>query len=289
MVEGHFPQGSLLRHVQSHRVVGQTYGQRALVLGATNAVPYVGTSSSTLAKERPFARLSATARAFETVFFGTREEADALLARVARMHGHVRGTLSEAAGVHPAGTPYDAFDPELMLWTMGVLADSSRHCFEALVRPLSGGEREQLWQEWIDFGVLFGMPRDVAPRNAGEFDVWMAAHLRSDRFHVTDEAKVVGRAIVTAMPVPAAMRAGVRATNFAVVGLLPPRVRDAFDLPWGPGRALTHRALTGAIRASRHVLPQSLRLGGNQNLFDIVTRTERAVIAQGGRTMDLPA
>lgn len=288
MTEGYFPLGSLLRHVQSHRVVGQTYGQRALVLGATNPVPYVGTSSSTLAKERPFARLSATARAFETIFFGTRAEADALLAKVERMHRHVRGTLSEPAGVHPVGTPYDAFDPHLMLWTMGVLADSSRHCFEALVRPLSGAERDQLWQEWIDFGVLFGMPREVAPATAVAFDAWMADHLVSERFHVTAEAKVVGRAIVTAMPVPSGMRPGVRVTNFAVVGLLPSRVKDAFDLPWGPGRARIHAALTATIRASGRVLPRSVRQGGNQNLFDIVTRTEGAVIAQGGRTMDLP-
>ena len=30
------------------------------------------------------------------------------------MHGRVNGTLDEPAGIHPAGTAYDAFDPALM-------------------------------------------------------------------------------------------------------------------------------------------------------------------------------
>src|SRR5690606_42044292 len=90
MADGYFPQGSMLRRVQVQRAVGQTYGQRALIIGATSPVPYVGTSSSTKAKERPFARLSATAEAFESIFFGGRAEADRVLAGVHQMHTRVQ-------------------------------------------------------------------------------------------------------------------------------------------------------------------------------------------------------
>ncbi|MFC6152394.1 oxygenase MpaB family protein [Nocardioides yefusunii] len=282
---GLFAPDALIRHVQAHHVVGQTYGQRALVLGATNPVPYIGTSSSTLAKERPFTRLAVTAKAFETVILGTRADAERVLARVHHMHTRVRGTLPEQAGLHPAGTPYDAFDPELMLWTMGVLADSSRRSFEAFVRPLDTDERDALWQDWITFGTLFGMPRDVAPRTAADFDDWMAEHLTSDRFHVTPEARAVGRAIVTAMPVPARMRPGVRATNFTVIGLLPPRVRDAFGLGWGRGHQRVHDALAASLWLSSRTLPARVRLGTNARLLDIVIRSEAEVVARGGRTM----
>lgn len=287
--DGYFPPGSMLRFVQEHHVVGQTYGQRALVLGATSPVPYVGTSSSTLAKERPFTRLSSTARAFETIFFGGRSEADKVLASVHRMHTRVRGELDRPEGVFGAGTPYDAFDPELMLWTMGVLADSSRHCFETLVRPLTSSERERLWQDWIRFGELFGMPRAVAPADADGFDHWMGAHLQGDTFHVTQEARVVGRAIVQSMPVPRPMSPGVRLTNFLVVGMLPARVRASFGLEWGSARQVTHDALAATLRASARVLPRTVRTGANTRLFEIVTRCEARVIAAGGSTMDLPA
>lgn len=286
--DGYFSRGTMLRHVQEHRAVGQTYGQRALVIGATHPVPYVGTSSSTNAKERPFMRLSSTAEAFESIFFGDRAEADKVLAMVHHMHTRVNGVLPQDEGVHPAGTPYDAFDPELMLWTMGMLADSSRVCFEHLVRPLSDDEREALWQDWIRFGELFGMPRSVAPPTHRDFDVWLAEHLDGDRFHVTEEARVVGRAIATAMPVPRHLRIGVQGTNLVVVGLLPERVREAFGFSWGPVRQATFRTITAAVRASQRITPDRVRLGRNTDLFRIVSDTERQIIARGGRTMELP-
>ncbi|WP_110241480.1 oxygenase MpaB family protein [Nocardioides gilvus] len=288
MADGYFPEGSLLRSVQAHRAVGQTYGQRALILGATSPVPYVGTSSSTLAKERPFARLSATAEDFESIFFGDRDEADRVLAKVRRMHSHVKGELPRDEGPFPAGTRYDAFDPELMLWTMAVLADSSRVCFEALVRPLSPQEREELWQDWIRFGELFGMPRSVAPATVEDFDEWLAGKLNGPEFHVTDEARVVGRAIATDMPVPGRLRIGSRGTNLVVVGLLPDRVRRAFGLRWTPAHALLHRVLTGIVRTLLRVVPDRVRLGRNTRLFRIVTATEAKILADGGQTIVLP-
>ncbi|QCC77339.1 DUF2236 domain-containing protein [Nocardioides daphniae] len=278
----------MLHRVQLQRAVGQTYGQRALIIGATSPVPYVGTSSSTKAKERPFARLSATAEAFESIFFGDREEADRVLTGVRRMHTRVQGVLPRDEGRFPAGTPYDAFDPQLMLWTMAVLADSSHACFEALVRPLTVDEREELWQDWVRFGELFGMPREVAPVTADAFDAWMEAHLSGPDFHVTEEARAVGRAIAHDMPVPGRLRIGTRGTNLVVVGLLPPRVRDAFGLSWSPAHAAGHRALTAAARASQRVVPDHVRLGRNTRLFRIIAATERKVIAAGGTTIELP-
>ncbi len=287
--DGYFGAGSLLRQVQSHRAVGQTYGQRALILGATQPVPYVGTSSSTGAKHRPFTRLAATAEAFESVFFGDREEADRVLAHVRRLHGHVRGTLPQDEGVFAAGTPYDAFDPELMLWTMAVLADSSRVCFEALVRPLTPAEREQLWQEWRRFGELFGMPREVAPASAAEFDAWMGEMLGGPTFHVTEEARAVGRAIALDMPVPGHLRPGSRLTGFVVVGLLPPRVREAFGLRWSAVHAGAHAVVATGVRVGLRALPEGVRQGRNTRLFRVVTATERQVLAAGGTTIDLPS
>lgn len=288
MADGYFPKGSMLRHVQEHRAVGQTYGQRALIIGATNPVPYVGTSSSTSAKAKPFQRLSHTAQAFETIFFGTRAQADHVLRGVHAMHTRVHGRLERDEGVHPAGTAYDAFDPELMLWTMAMLADSSRVAFETLVRPLAIEEKERLWADWVRFGELFGMPRSVAPGSASEFDEWMAAWMASPRLHLTEEARVVGRAIADDMPVPAHMRPGVRATNHVVKGMLPARVRGMFGFRWGPAHETAFRAIAAGVRTSCYLVPERVRIGGNASLFALVSQTEREIIRSGGQTIALP-
>lgn len=279
----------MLRLVQSHRAVGQTYGQRALIIGATHPVPYVGTSQSTLAKERPFERLAHTALAFETIFFAPKAEADRLLGAVHRMHRGVHGTLDQDEGSFASGTPYDAFDPELMLWTMAMLADSSRVAFETLVRPLSAGEREELWADWVRFGVLFGMPASVAPDSAEAFEQWMQDWYDGGRMHLTDEARAVGRAIATDMPVPWPMTPGIKLTNLTVIGMLPPAVRDLFGLRWTPAHEIAWRTVTAAVRRSQRVVPDRVRLGDNADLHHLVIRTERAVVERGRPTMRLPA
>lgn len=279
----------MLRFVQSHRAVGHTYGQRALIVGATHPVPYVGTSDRTWAKEHPFERLAQTAKAFEVIYFGSKREADQVLRAVHSLHVKVKGELQRDEGTFPAGTRYDAFDPDLMFWTMAMLADSSRVCFEALVRPMSIGEREDLWADWVRFGELFGMPRSAAPVTASDFDYWMRGWIRGGRMHLTEEARVVGRAIAREMPVPLALRPGMTATNLVVQGLLPSEVRDLYGLRWTPAHDVAFRSTTAAVRRSRRIVPERIRLGDNRELHDLVIRTERDRIARGRFTMDLPA
>src|SRR6478752_7641806 len=155
---GYFPRGtSVLRRVHEERAVGLFYGQRALCIGALAPLNYVGTTEHTANKTRPFRRLAHTAKAFEEVMLGSRAEADAVLASVHRMHLRVKGELPEDAGPFKAGTPYDALDPELMLWTVAVLMDSAECFYDLLVRRLGPDEREALWQDYAHFAELFGM------------------------------------------------------------------------------------------------------------------------------------
>jgi uncharacterized protein (DUF2236 family) len=126
---GYFPRGrSFLREVHEERAVGLMYGQRALCIGALAPLNYVGTSEHTAGRATPFKRLVRTAKAFETVFMGSREEADAVIASVHAKHLRVNGVLPEDAGPYTAGTPYSALDPTLMLWTIAVMMDSAE-CF----------------------------------------------------------------------------------------------------------------------------------------------------------------
>src|ERR1700759_1128937 len=164
----------MARRVHGERAVGLLCGQRALLIGAREPLTYTGTMLSTKAGDRPFERLVRTAKAQETIFLGTKEEADRILARVRNQHLRVKGELGEAAGAHPAGAAYSAFEPELMLWTLAVIADSGRAMYGWMLRPLGPDEREALWRDYLRFGELFGMPREVAPATYRDFDAWFA-------------------------------------------------------------------------------------------------------------------
>jgi uncharacterized protein (DUF2236 family) len=272
----YFPPGrSMARRVHGERSVGLLYGQRALLIGALEPLTYTGTMLSTRSADRPFERLARTAKIQETVLLGTREEADEALAGVRRLHERIEGTLPEAAGSHPTGAAYSAFDPELMLWTLAVIADSGREMYETMVRPLSEEEREALWQDYVRFGELFGLPRSEVPASQREFKAWWQGKLSSPDLHATEHALEMAPLVAFRQPVPAPARGNLVAQNHIVKGTLPPRVREIFGIRWTRAHERTFRSMTAAHRQARHLFPRQMRRGRNDVFFDVVTRAER--------------
>jgi uncharacterized protein (DUF2236 family) len=296
--QGYFPRGrSVLRAVHEEHTVGLLYGQRALCIGALAPLNYVGTSQHSYARLTPFKRLAHTGKAFEKIYFGTREEADEVLAYVANLHKRVEGVLPQGAGITPAGTPYSALDPTLMLWTVAVIADSAQCFYELLVRRLSGAEREALWQDYLRFGELFGMPREEAPQSYGEFRAYYRARLASDELFLTEEARYVGHATAFEIPMPPLQQPGKQVHDLLMLGSLPRRVRELYGLSFGWRQSLAFDAVARAIRTGRRLMPGPLARGWNTGAFDRVAGTERWRIEHGkptpqlrdGERIDVPA
>jgi uncharacterized protein (DUF2236 family) len=265
----------MARRVHGERSVGLLYGQRALLIGALEPLTYTGTMLSTRSADRPFERLARTAKIQETVFLGTRAEADAALAAVHRLHERIEGVLPEGAGVHPAGTAYSAFDPELMLWTLAVIADSGRAMYETLVRPLSAVEREDLWRDYVRFGELFGLPPGAVPASHREFQAWLADKLSSPDLQATDHALEMAPLVAFRQPVPLPARGNLAVQNHIIKGTLPHRVREIFGIRWSRSEEAAFQAIAAAHRRARHLFPRRLRRGRNDMFFDVVTRQER--------------
>jgi uncharacterized protein (DUF2236 family) len=266
----------MARRVHGERSVGLLYGQRALLIGALEPLTYTGTMLSTNAGDHPFTRLARTAKIQETVFLGTKAEADKALAAVHRLHERIKGELSEAAGAHPAGSAYSAFDPELMLWTLAVIADSGRAMYETMAAPLSDEEREALWQDYVRFGELFGLPRDAVPATYREFSAWWVEKLASPDLHATEHALAMAPLVAFRQPVPRHARANLAVQNLVIKGTLPPRVREIFGIPWTASHERSFQAIAAAHRRARRAFPRRLRRGRNDYFFNVVTEAEKA-------------
>jgi uncharacterized protein (DUF2236 family) len=282
----YFPPGrSLARRVHGERSVGLLYGQRALLIGSLEPLTYTGTVLSTKSGEWPFTRLARTAKIQETVFLGTRAEADKTLAAVHRLHAQIKGELSEAAGAHPAGAAYSAFDPKLMLWTLAVIADSGRAMYEAMVRPLNEGEREALWQDYVRFGELFKLPASEVPGSYREFREWFEERLASPDLQATPHALEMAPLVAFKQPVPAAARGNLATQNLIIKGTLPPRVREIFGIRWSRAHERAYRTITAAHRRARPAFPRQMRRGRNDMFFDVVSQAEHR---RGGTATPLP-
>ncbi len=230
---------------------------------------------STSSGDWPFTRLARTAKIQETVFLGTRADADRVLASVHRLHERIKGELGEAAGAHPAGAAYSAFDPELMLWTLAVIADSGRAMYETMARPLSDAEREALWQDYVRFGELFGLPASEVPGSYREFQAWFDGRLASPDLCATPHALEMAPLVAFEQPVPAHARLNIATQNLVIKGTLPPRVREIFGIEWGPGHERAFRAISAAHRRARPAFPRRMRRGRNDYFFDIVRDAEK--------------
>ncbi|MBW4036889.1 MAG: DUF2236 domain-containing protein [Proteobacteria bacterium] len=105
-------------------------------------------------------RLRRTARFIALTTYGDRGEAEAVIARVRRIHGHVRGVL-------PDGTAYAADDPALLAW----VHVTETMCFlDAWVRyaepGMSGADQDRYFAEMAVVAVALGA--DPVPRSRGE-------------------------------------------------------------------------------------------------------------------------
>lgn len=271
----YFPPGrSMARRVHGERSVGLLYGQRALLIGALEPLTYTGTMLSTGSGDHPFTRLARTAKIQETVFLGTRAEADKALSAVHRLHERIKGSLPEAAGAHPAGATYSAFDPELMLWTLAVIADSGRAMYETMVQPLGEGEREALWQDYVRFGELFRLPRSEVPGSYRQFRTWFEERLASPDLHATPHALAMAPLVAFEQPVPLPMRPNLATQNLIIKGTLPSRVREIFGIRWSTAHERAFRTVTASHRRARRAFPRPMRRGRNDFFFERVTNAE---------------
>src|SRR3954452_9892845 len=278
---GYFPAGeSVLRRVHGERAVGLLYGQRALLMQATDPVAFTGLVGSTNGLHAPFERLVRTAKIMESVYFGTREEADRVTARVRSMHARVRGEIDRPAGPHPAGTPYAADRPDMLLWILACLADSALVVYRSFVGPLADpAQRERFWSDYLLVGELFGLDRADAPPDYASFRDYMRERLRSDDLFVTDEACEIGRKVAFRLPLPASRRPALPAINLAVLGTLPPRVRRLYRIAWTPAHDAAFMALTRGTRLAGPLLPHDVRRGRSARDYEAVARAERRAAA----------
>jgi uncharacterized protein (DUF2236 family) len=258
--DGYFTDASMVRKVHRQFAV-RLAGPRTLLLQATHPVAFAGFFAHTGALDAPYERLQRTARVIDAIIFGERAEADRLTRRVRAMHRRVRGALPQRAGRFPAGTPYAADDPELLLWILAPIVDSTLLVHDKYVRRLSRDERDAYWQDSRVIGNLFGLASDEMPATIEDFDAYMEAMLTGGGLHVTDQARELAIEIVLHPPVPLHVRPLLELVNQITIGLLPPDIRGAYGLSWDPARSV---ALHGGAEYWRRVLmpllPSRLRL-----------------------------
>lgn len=258
--DGLFDDHSMIRRVHRERIVA-LHGPRTLLMQASHPLAFVGFWGTTAAQSPSdaYPRLRRTAEAMATAVFGSADDAEAMGERVRGIHSRISGVTTSDAGPWPAGTPWRADDPDLLLWILATLVDSAMVVHDRFVRPLRPEERAAFWRDYRTVGRLFGLTADDLPATIGEFDGYIAEMLASDRLLVVPEARDAGRRIVMHPPVPLHLRPALKLVNDVTTSLLPSKVRRGYGLPWNPGRDLAIAAVgTWSRTVLWRVLPSTV-------------------------------
>jgi uncharacterized protein (DUF2236 family) len=262
-VAGYFDDRSMLRRIHRERAFALA-GPRALLMQAAHPLAVSGLLAHTTAIEEPYDRLARTAEVLSTIGFGERDDADRVCRRVRGMHRQVAGRLRGPVGPYPAGTPYRADDPELLLWVLFTLWDSGLVVHRTYVGSLSREEEAGYWRDFQRVGRLFGLRVRDMPRTLADLDDYRRQMLEGDRLHVTDWARERARAIVLEPPVPWAAQPIVETVNFITIALLPDRIRAQYGFaPLPPvfvRKAIVKAGGEYVKRAVVPFLPERLRL-----------------------------
>jgi uncharacterized protein (DUF2236 family) len=259
----YFTDASMLRRMHRERAMALA-GPRALLMQAAHPLAVSGLLAHSTGLDDPYDRLARTAEVMSTIGWGTREEADEVTARVRAMHARVRGRLKEDAGPYPAGTPYRADQPDLLLWILFTLVDSGLAVYPKYVRALSEREQAAYWDDYKLVGRLFGLRDRDMPETLADLRAYRREMLEGGTLVVTDWARTRARQIVFEPPIPWVAWPLLETVNFITVALLPDQIRRQYGFsPLPP--AVVRKALVagGAEYVKRAVipfLPERLRL-----------------------------
>jgi uncharacterized protein (DUF2236 family) len=230
-------------------------GGRALLLQVAHPSVGAGVAQHSSYREDPWGRLSRTLDVTRRIVFGDTETATRASQHLQGVHERVRGTVEDGRG---AGTAYAAEDPELLLWVWATLVESALLIYTRYVGPLKVADVEAYYEEQKRFLAACGAPETSAPETFAQFMAWYDATVEH-ALEVTPAARDVAAAILRPPRLPLPLRPAFDALNLATVGLLPPSLRTAYGLRWGPQRERLLGAQTSVVRRLMPVLPSLVR------------------------------
>jgi uncharacterized protein (DUF2236 family) len=227
-------------------------GARALLMHAAHPLVLAGARQTGFYERNPWRRLERTLHLTYTITFGSREEALEAAERINRAHEPVRG-------VDPVtGMPYDAKDPELLLWVHACLVDSQLLYEELAVGRLDDRGRQRFHEEQMVGAELLGLDRSRIPPTVDALRAYIREVVESGVLRVTGDTLKVA-ALIRHPPPEVPWRPVLRLVSWWAFGTLPEPLRSQYGVRWNGPRDAALRASFRAFRRLRPLLPARYR------------------------------
>ncbi len=235
-------------------------GGAALLLQLAHPLVAAGVADHSGFRDEPVRRLYRTIRTMQDIIYEDDRTALAASRQVKRVHAGVRGTLKEPTPVFPAGTPYRASDPELLLWVHSTLLVTALTTYEEIMPPLGASEREAYYQSSKPVARVLGLSDVDLPVDYAAFNDYFQGMVQGPVLSLTPTSRMLAAQVIHP-PISWFPRIAGDALSIATAALLPAEVRDLYDLRWGPRRRFAWRLLRRSLKESLPLMPNVVRAG----------------------------
>ena len=225
-------------------------GTRAVLMQLAHPLIAMGVSAHSDYMMNPFGRTKRTFLLGELLTFGSLEKACQAARTINRLHLHVHGELPIDAGAFAKGTPYNARNPELLLWVHATLVDTLLLCYTYFIGPLTPAEQDKYYQESKGVALLLGLLPDKMPSTIDDLRQYIEDMVHSDHLVAIPQARQLAHQVLFP-PAPAMLRPFMHLNLQLTCALLPQPIREIYGLEWNESR---------------------------QHIFDLTTRGMRAII-----------
>jgi uncharacterized protein (DUF2236 family) len=238
---------------QVHREVTVLFGgARAVLMQAAHPLVIAGARATGFYERNPWKRLQRTLILTYTITFGSKAEAQAAADRINDVHTRIKG-------VDPVtGLPYDALDPELLLYVHACLVESALLFERLTVGKLDDAGRQRFHEEQMLAAEMVRIPRDIIPPTVPALLAWMRDVEDTGILQVTDSARRVAE-LFRDPPADAEWRPILRGVSRLAFATLPPPMREQYGIRVGAGKRAAMAATFAATRALRPLLPPKFR------------------------------
>jgi uncharacterized protein (DUF2236 family) len=239
-----------------HREVTVLFGgARAVLMQAAHPLVVAGARETGFYERNPWKRLQRTLVLTYAITFGSIAEARAAARRINDVHRRIRG-VDRATGL-----PFDALDPQLLLYVHACLVDSALLFERLTVGTLDDEGRQRFHEEQMLAAELVNVPRDIIPATVPALRAYLHGVVESGILRVDDAARRVADLFMHPPP-EAEWRPVLRGVSRLAFGTLPPTVRSLYGVDMTPSRLAGMRAAFAIIRAARPGLPPRMRYIG---------------------------
>ncbi|PJG46330.1 hypothetical protein CAF53_19245 [Sphingobium sp. LB126] len=206
-----YPPQSVIWRVHGDVTTMMIGGVTALLLQMLHPAALAGVWDHSGFRRDMVGRLRRTARFIAVTTFGDRADAEAVIDRVRRVHGHVKGAL-------PDGTRYAANDPRLLAWVHVCEAMAFLDAWIAFAEPgMSGADQDSYFAQAAQVARALGA--DTVPESRVEAEALITSFLPELR--VDARTRDVARMILSQPAPSTAMKPAQALLMQAAVDILP--------------------------------------------------------------------